>query len=109
MDQDADETADRETVVESYLKKLVLAGIEIDQRPYRNNDLQPTVAAGGDVQVSSDHSADFVAPDSVPCSPNKATAISRRRCKALHVLAAGKPLRRRSFRRSARRPKRREQ
>jgi hypothetical protein len=64
MDADADETTDRE--IESYLKKLKLAGIEIDRRRYRNIDLQP---------ISS--------PESVPCSPDKAATISRRHQAAL--------------------------
>jgi hypothetical protein len=33
----AEETTDRETVVETYLKKLEWAGIEIHRRRYRNN------------------------------------------------------------------------
>jgi hypothetical protein len=41
----AEETTDRETVVETYLKKLEWAGIEIHRRRYRNNDFQLTTAA----------------------------------------------------------------
>jgi hypothetical protein len=40
---EADAT-DRE--IESYVKKLEWAGIEIDRRRHRNTDLQPTTAAG---------------------------------------------------------------
>jgi hypothetical protein len=40
MEEDADETTDRE--IESYLKKLEWAGIEINRPRYSNNDLQRT-------------------------------------------------------------------
>jgi hypothetical protein len=79
MDADADETTDRE--IESYLKKLKLAGIEIDRRRYRNIDLQPITAS--DVQASAAIITPISSPESVPCSPDKAATISRRHQAAL--------------------------
>jgi hypothetical protein len=75
MDEDVDETTDRETVVEAYLRRLELAGIEIDRRRNRKNNLQPTTAAGSDVQASA--ALTISSPESVPCCPNKAAAMSR--------------------------------
>ena len=76
MEEDADERNDRE--IESYLKKLEWAGIEIDRRRCRNNDLQqPTTAAGSDVHASAAIITPISSLESVPCSPNKALAISR--------------------------------
>jgi hypothetical protein len=75
MEEDADETTDRE--IESYLKKLEWAGIEINRPRYLNNDLQRTTAS--DVQASAAIITPISSPESVPCSPDKAFAISRRR------------------------------
>jgi hypothetical protein len=77
MDEDAEGRTDRETVVETYLKKLEWAGIEIDRQRYPNNDLQPTMAAGSDIQASAAIIAPISSPQSAPCSPNKASAINR--------------------------------